>query len=123
MVRKTLGTKLGVVALGVACLVAPARGQARRVFVDNTIQQSRIITNPSPVYPVLAKRSRLEGAVKVRITIDETGKVANVESLSGNALLADAALEAVRKWRYKPAVVEGSAVEVVTTVEVLFKLS
>jgi TonB family protein len=54
-----------------------------------------------PVYPAIAAKMRVEGTVKLDITIDPDGSVADVKVVSGHQLLASAAMEAVKKWRYE----------------------
>jgi TonB family protein len=54
----------------------------------------------APVYPEIAKRLGIEGAVKVEATVEADGKVADVKTLSGNHMLATAAEDAVRKWKF-----------------------
>jgi TonB family protein len=56
----------------------------------------------APVYPEIAKRMRVTGVVRMEVTVDAEGKVTDVKLLSGNQMLAIAAEEAVRKWRYVP---------------------
>ena len=55
-----------------------------------------------PTYPAIALKMRIEGTVKMDVTIDPDGSVADVKVLSGHQLLASAAQEAVKKWRYEP---------------------
>jgi TonB family protein len=54
-----------------------------------------------PIYPELAKRMKVEGTVKLEATVDAEGKVTEVKKISGNALLATAAEDAVHKWKYE----------------------
>jgi TonB family protein len=56
----------------------------------------------SPVYPVIAMRMRITGVVKLTVTVDAEGKVIDVQPISGNRALSEAAQEAVRKWRFEP---------------------
>ena len=67
-------------------------------------------TSP-PVYPAIALKMRIEGTVKLDVTIDPDGSVSDVKVVSGHQLLASAAVEAVKKWRYEPA--EGKSVQAV----------
>ena len=71
----------------------------------------------APVYPELAKRMKIEGAVKVEASVDADGKVTDVKTISGNHALAVAAEEAVRKWKFVPAASKSTE-----TVEVNFSL-
>jgi len=56
----------------------------------------------APVYPELAKRMKISGAVKLEVTVDAEGKVIDVKPVSGNRVLSGAAEEAVRKWKFVP---------------------
>ncbi len=69
--------------------------------------QSRV----APVYPEMAKRMKIAGAVKVEATVDPEGKVLHAKAVSGNQMLTTAAEEAVRHWKFEPATSQ-STVEV-----------
>ncbi len=56
-----------------------------------------------PVYPEAAKQMKVVGLVQIDVTVDPRGKVTDVKTLSGNPLLTMAAADAVRKWKYAPA--------------------
>lgn len=73
-------------------------------------------TRSAPVYPELAKRMHISGAVKVLATVDADGKVTDVKAISGNSALVNAAEDAVRKWRFAPGT-EVSQVEVTINFE------
>jgi TonB family protein len=62
-----------------------------------------------PVYPAIALKMRIEGTVKLDVTIDADGTVSDVKVVSGHQLLASAAVDAVKKWRYEPG--EGKSVQ------------
>jgi TonB family protein len=59
-------------------------------------------TRVSPVYPEIAKRMKIDGWVKVEVTVEADGKVSEVKTLSGNRVLSVAAEDAVRRWRFEP---------------------
>jgi protein TonB len=82
----------------------------------------QLISIHQPVYPVEAERSRTEGVVQLRATVDQLGKVEIVHAVSGPPLLLAAAIDAVREWRYAPTTVDGKAVESVNDVNVVFRL-
>jgi protein TonB len=65
---------------------------------------------------------RSEGTVKLQAIINREGKIENLHLVSGPALLVNAAMEAVRTWRYRPLLLNGEPVEVITEVEVIFTL-
>lgn len=77
---------------------------------------------PAPEYPAMAKQLRLEGEVQVQAHISEAGTVEDVKPLTGNALLATAAVNAMRRWKFTPVVTDGKARRAVTEVNFSFKL-
>ena len=94
-----------------------------RVAVPSTEMQARLLYGPKPVYPQIARNIRLEGRVRLEITLKPTGEVERVRVVSGHQTLAPAAVEAVRQWRYAPTVFDGQPVSVVTTVDFEFRLN
>jgi protein TonB len=76
-----------------------------------------------PIYPPLARQSRVEGSVVLHAVINKDGEVSELQVLSGHPLLVKAALDAVRQWRYSPTLLSGQAVEVETTITVTFVLA
>jgi TonB family protein len=86
------------------------------------IQPPRLIREIKPVYPELALRARIEGVVIVEILVDARGNVKDAKVLSSIPLLDQAALDAVKQWKYEPIVVDGKARDVIATVTVEFSL-
>lgn len=80
--------------------------------------------NPRPVYPMLARRQGIEGRVLIRVAVRQSGQVGDVDIArsSGSSLLDDAALRAVRRWRFHPALRSGQAITATITVPVVFRL-
>ncbi len=76
----------------------------------------------NPVYPTMARSMRLTGVVKVDLVIDENGQVAEVQNLSGPAMLQRAATDAVKKWRFKPFTRDGQATKATGFVSFNFSL-
>ena len=79
-----------------------------------------MINQVKPVYPPLAKQARIQGVVILEAVIDKAGNVAEIKVISGHPLLQQAAIDAVSQWKYKPTLLNGEPVEVVTTVTVNF---
>jgi TonB family protein len=96
-------------------------GPPRRVGGD--IQEPRRIHGAAPAYPDLARRAGVSGKVVLECVIDENGRVTDLKVVNGNPLLADAAVEAVRRWVYTPTRLNGQAVSVILTVTVKFGLA
>jgi protein TonB len=74
-----------------------------------------------PVYPRQALAIRLEGEVVLLATVSEDGKVEKVKVLSGNGILAQAGIDAVRQWRYRPFLLDGKPIRMQTQVTLKFK--
>ena len=66
-------------------------------------EDRKVLANPQPVYPELAKRMSLEGVVKVELIVGPDGQIKDSKVLGGHPILADAALNALRKWKYERA--------------------
>jgi TonB family protein len=112
--------------LATAPLVAsqPDTGQPpRRIRVGKNLQEAHLLRRVPPTYPPLAEQSRIEGVVALEVTIDRSGGVAGIQVTSGHPQLVDAALEAVRQWKYHPTLLNDQPVEVVSSVEVQFRLT
>jgi TonB family protein len=86
------------------------------------LQQWRLIHRVSPVYPALAKQARIQGTVRMAVLIDENGIVDRLKLIGGHPLLVNAAFEAVKQWRYRPATRGGVRVAAITTIEITFTL-
>jgi protein TonB len=81
------------------------------------------IRNTPPVYPLIAKSARVSGTVVLQATISKTGTIENLRVVSGPEMLRQAAVDAVKTWRYKPYMLNNQPVEVETTVNVIFSLN
>lgn len=94
-----------------------------RVKMGGTVLQGKLIYGPKPPYPPLALHSRLEGRVQFSAVIARDGTVQSLTVVSGHPLFIQAALEAVRHWRYAPTLLNGDPVEVVSSIVVEFTLN
>jgi protein TonB len=92
------------------------------VRVGGQIREPSKVRNVPPSYPEIAKQARVQGVVVLEAVISPSGEVTNVRVLRGVPLLNDAALQAVRQWRYTPTMLNGQPVSVVMTVTVNFRL-
>jgi protein TonB len=93
------------------------------VRVDPAEQQKRLIVQTRPVYPEVARNAGIEGTVSMRVLIGKEGSVEQINAVSGESSLRAAAMDAVRRWRYRPFVLNGEPVSVVTTVNLEFRLN
>jgi periplasmic protein TonB len=94
-----------------------------RIRVGGNVQQALLIKQPRPIYPPLAKQARIQGVVRLNAIIGKDGTIQNLTVATGHPLLVPAALEAVKQWVYKPTLLNGEPVEVVTQIDVNFTLS
>lgn len=92
------------------------------VRVGGVVLESKTIKRVVPEYPELAKRARVSGAVILQVNVDEEGDVYDVKVLNGHPLLQEAAVNAVRQWKYSPTLLNGEPVPVVAMVTVVFSL-
>jgi protein TonB len=81
-----------------------------------------IISKVTPVYPPLAKQAKIQGTVRFTAYIAKDGHIESLELVSGHPLLAAAAQNAVKQWVYRPTLLNGDPVEVVTQIDVNFTL-
>ncbi|MGA2351430.1 MAG: energy transducer TonB [Terracidiphilus sp.] len=94
----------------------------QKVNISAGIAVGLLVQRTAPVYPPIAKTARVSGTVVIQATISKTGTVENLHVVNGPTMLRQAALDAVKTWRYKPYLLSGEPVEVETTVNVIFAL-
>jgi len=90
--------------------------------VSQGISQGMLLKRVQPVYPQQARQMRLQGAVQLEANIGKDGGITSVKITSGDSILARAALDAVKQWKYKPYYLNGEPVEIQTQITVNFKL-
>jgi len=117
----SLGGVMGSIIGGTPTAVPKVAVQ--RVRVSQGVTQGMVIHRVQPTYPPLARTARVQGAVQLAAVIGKDGAVQNLHVLSGHPLLTQAALDAVKQWRYKPYILNGEPVEVDTQITVNFTLS
>jgi protein TonB len=101
----------------------PPKLTPKRVTVGGNVQAARLINKVQPLYPPLARQTRISGTVKLHAIIGKDGTVQRLEVQSGHPLLVQAAQDAVRQWRYQPTLLNGEPVEVDTEIDVIFSLA
>ncbi|MGA3160396.1 MAG: energy transducer TonB [Terracidiphilus sp.] len=90
--------------------------------VSSGAVEGLLIQKTMPAYPLIARNARISGTVTLAAIISKTGAIENLRVISGPIMLQQAALDAVRTWRYRPYLLDGQPVEVETTVTVNFTL-
>jgi protein TonB len=89
--------------------------------VGGEVQEARLIKSVPPVYPRLAKANHVTGDVALDALIDNRGNVTDVKVVSGPTLLREAAMDALRSWKYEPARLDGRAVAAHLSITVKFR--
>ncbi|MEX2260885.1 MAG: M56 family metallopeptidase [Bryobacteraceae bacterium] len=97
--------------------------RTQQIRVGGNMQAQKLIHQPRPVYPPLAKQARMQGVVRLQTLVGKDGAVKNISVESGEPLLVEAAVEAVKQWVYETTLLNGEPVEVATLVDVNFTLS
>ena len=87
------------------------------------MSEGNLIRKVQPAYPALARTARIQGAVVLQAVISKQGAIENLKVLAGHPMLAPAAIEAVKQWRYRPYILNGEPVEVETPITVNFSLA
>jgi protein TonB len=91
--------------------------------IGGRVMEASLIRKIQPVYPPLAKSARVQGQVEFTAIIGKDGTIQNLQLVRGHPLLVNAAREAVEQWRYKPTLLNGEPVDVITNIIVNFTLS
>jgi protein TonB len=119
----SMGGVIGGVIGGMGGAPPPPKPVASRIRQGGSVQAALLINRVQPVYPPLARQTRISGTVRLHAIISKQGSVESLEVLSGHPLLVRAAMDAVQQWRYKPTLLNGEPVEVDTTIDVIFSLN
>jgi len=103
-------------------LTNKSKGPAAPVPVGGDVKVARLLSSVPPVYPQMARTQRVSGDVTIDALIDVSGRVSTTRVISGPALLHEAAMSAVKKWKYQPATLNGVPTETHLSVTVQFRL-
>src|SRR6202008_4084985 len=117
------GGVIGGVIGGMGGAPPPPKPTATRIRQGGAVQAAKLVNKVQPVYPPLARQTRISGTVRLHALISKTGQVEQLEVISGHPLLVRAAMDAVQQWRYQPTLLNGEPVEVDTTIDVIFSLN
>jgi periplasmic protein TonB len=101
----------------------PAPAAPIRTKLGGVVLAGKLISQIDPVYPEIARRMRVQGVVELMAVVGTDGRIRELKLISGNPLLTQAALDAVRRWVYRPTYLNGDPVEVMAPVTVSFKLN
>lgn len=90
--------------------------------ISSGVMAGNLLDKTLPQYPAIARAARIQGTVVLQATIAQDGTIQNLRVINGPTMLQQAAMDAVRSWRYKPYLLNGEPVEVETTISVVFNL-
>jgi protein TonB len=119
----SMGGVIGGVIGGMGGAPPPPRPAQQRIRQGGSVQAALLVNKVTPVYPPLARQTRISGTVRLHAIISKNGSIQSLEVISGHPLLVRAAMDAVQQWRYKPTLLNGEPVEVDTTIDVIFSLN
>jgi protein TonB len=94
----------------------------KSVRISKMVVEGMLLQKTPPIYPALARQMRVQGTVELAAIISKTGTIESLHVVSGSPMLQQSALDAVKTWRYRPYLLNDEAVEVETSVNVVFKL-
>ena len=104
-------------------MAVPKIATPQRVRVSSGVVQGLLVRQVKPNYPPLARQARIQGVVILQAQISKEGNIENLTLISGHPMLAPAAIEAVKQWKYRPYLLNGEPCEVDTQVQVNFSLA
>ncbi len=121
----SMGGVIGGVIGGAGSTAAPPppKVSPKRITVGGNVQAAHLVNRVQPIYPPLARQTRISGTVKLHAIIGKNGAVEQLQVVSGHPLLVQSALDAVKQWRYQPTLLNGDPVEVDTEIDVIFSLA
>jgi protein TonB len=94
----------------------------KKVNISAGVAVGMLLQKTQPIYPPIAKAARVSGTVVLQAMISKQGTIEDLHVVSGPAMLQQAAIEAVKTWRYRPYLLNNEPVEVETTINVIFTL-
>jgi protein TonB len=118
-----MGGVIGGVIGGVGGAPPPPKPTQTRIRQGGNVTAAKLVNKVQPLYPPLARQTRISGTVRLHAIIGKNGQVEQLEVISGHPLLVQAALDAVKQWRYQATTLNGEPVEVDTTIDVIFSLN
>lgn len=114
---------VGVDGIAAADSSAPPNASApQQIRVGGRVEAASLVATVQPEYPEIARRANVAGTVVLHAIVGKDGKISKLEYVAGEPLLMKPAFDAVKQWRYKPALLNCETVEFSTTIAVFFSL-
>ena len=118
-----VGGQMGGVIGGIVGFSAAPPPPAEPIRISGGVQKAKLVHQVKPAFPPIARQARISGTVRLEATIAPDGTIQNLKVLKGHPLLVQAAIQAVQQWRYAPTLLNGEAVPVITTIDVIFRMN
>jgi protein TonB len=117
------GSTGGVIGGLISSTAPPPKVAApQKLRISSGVAEGNLVNKVEPQYPQMAKVAHVQGDVVLQALIAKNGSIENLRAVSGHPILIQAAMEAVKQWRYKPYLLNGEPVEVETTITVKFHM-
>jgi protein TonB len=97
--------------------------QPKLVRVSSGVMSGLLLKKATPQYPEDARRAGIQGTVNLQAIVNKHGDISDLRLVSGHPALVEAAMKAVKKWKYKPYILQGEPVDVQTMIQVNFSLA
>jgi protein TonB len=111
-----------IIAHSANSVAPPPPPSHQTIKLSGGVTDGLLVHKVTPVYPMIARQTHTQGAVVIQAVIGRDGRIENLQLISGNPLLVNAAMEAVKQWRYRPYLLSNEPVEVETQITVNFTL-
>lgn len=117
------GSAGGVIGGLISSTAPPPKVAApQKLRISSGVAEGNLVNKVEPQYPQMAKVAHVQGDVVLQALISKNGAIENLRAVSGHPILIQAAMEAVKQWRYRPYLLNGEPVEVETTITVKFHM-
>lgn len=117
------GSAGGVIGGLISSTAPPPKVAApQKLRISSGVAEGNLVNKVEPQYPQMAKVAHVQGDVVLQALIAKNGAIENLRAVSGHPILIQAAMEAVKQWRYRPYLLNGEPVEVETTITVKFHM-
>ena len=104
-------------------IVIPAHPAVVKPLLVSHLSEANLLHKVQPIYPPVARQAHVQGPVELRAIISKAGTIENLVVVRGHPMLAGAAIDAVRQWRYRPYLLNSEPIEVETNITINFVLS
>jgi protein TonB len=117
------GSSGGVIGGIIGSAAPPPKVAApQKLRVSSGVADGLKVHDVQPTYPQMARIAHIQGDVLLQATISKSGVIENLRAVQGHPILIQAAMDAVKQWKYKPYILNGEPVEVETTIKVQFHM-